>query len=230
MITFKSMKYAAGLFALILIMTASPTLLAQDSVPEYWGCDPNHYEDGICDCGCDVPDPDCPRGFFEICERSGCIEGQVPWEHRPTSCMRSACGDGWTDESLGEVCDDGEALDGGGCSAGCDAVNLGWTCGPNAAGCTADRVESMADMEVLEAPDMTVEAPEQPDMSVSSPDMMADPIVIDAALQGETDLTFPSAQESESGGCSLSGGPTPGLAFVMLLMIAGSLTKRRERS
>jgi cysteine-rich repeat protein len=94
-----------------------------------WRCEPRLEGDGVCDCGCGRRDAlDCEGETFEMCARSGCPEGQVPWEHAPDSCMTSACGDGWLDPARGEVCDDGEALAGGGCNADCSAVNDGWVC------------------------------------------------------------------------------------------------------
>ena len=126
----------------LMIVTASfaslQTASAQDDapvIPDNWVCESDWYDDETCDCGCGVDDPVCPTGLFDICERSGCPEGQVPWEHEPPDCMRSACGDGWADEQMGEVCDDGEALDGGGCARDCQSVNVDWTCGTNAQGC-----------------------------------------------------------------------------------------------
>ena len=38
--------------------------LPNNNAPRNWTCDSQWYEDGVCDCGCTVPDPDCPRGFF----------------------------------------------------------------------------------------------------------------------------------------------------------------------
>jgi cysteine-rich repeat protein len=60
----------------------------------------------------------------------------VPWEHQPETCMTSACGDGWRDERANEACDDGDALERGGCSADCRRVNDGFSCGDRATGCT----------------------------------------------------------------------------------------------
>lgn len=88
-----------------------------------------------CDCGCGVVDTRCPAGRFVGCEVAHCPAGQVPWEHTPSECMMSACGDGWRDEAAGEVCDDGNALASGGCAADCRSVNPGYVCGVRAQGC-----------------------------------------------------------------------------------------------
>ena len=157
---------------LITVGLGLPNAWAQDSaaeVPENWACDADWYTDETCDCGCGVDDPSCPQGHFDICERSGCPEGQVPWEHAPDSCMRSACGDGWVDEELGEVCDDGEALDSGGCSGDCQMINVGWTCGEMAEGCESSVVkeEDSDDLALPPngAPDESVDADNGDDTS-----------------------------------------------------------------
>jgi cysteine-rich repeat protein len=112
-------------------------LLAQSPVAEAATCEADLFGDGVCDCGCGNVDPDCPQGTFQVCERSHCAAGKVPWEHSPESCMSSACGDGWNDPARGEACDDGNAVSSGGCSAGCAAVNPGFACGERATGCQA---------------------------------------------------------------------------------------------
>ena len=96
-------------------------------------CNSTLIGNGSCDCGC--ADSDCPPGDFDICQTNQCPAGKVPWEHSPASCMSSACGDGWNDTSSGEVCDDGNALASGGCSADCKSVNVGFVCGQGAAKC-----------------------------------------------------------------------------------------------
>lgn len=98
-------------------------------------CNVSVYGDNVCDCGCGDVDPDCPNGTFVVCERSHCPAGEVPWEHSPHTCMDSACGDGWNDPVMGEVCDDYNALNSGGCAASCQEVTAGYECGANAAGC-----------------------------------------------------------------------------------------------
>lgn len=189
------------LFAIILggLMLSGAPALAQSSVPTGWQCDETWYVDGVCDCGCGVIDRDCSPGLFDVCERHGCDEGQVPWEHRPTSCMRSACGDGWRDEALGELCDDGEALDSGGCDSVCSAVNVGWTCGDRAAGCAPERRDPPLDMDV--EVDMAVEL----DMAVI-PDVNPS---VDARTETETQtdasgpISYPFEEpaDGEASGC-----------------------------
>jgi cysteine-rich repeat protein len=99
-------------------------------------CAATLFGDGVCDCGCGTADPDCGAGAtFANCVRSHCTAGKVPWEHTPSTCMTSACGDGWKDPAAGEACDDGNALASGGCSASCGAVSSGYVCGEGAAGC-----------------------------------------------------------------------------------------------
>ena len=118
------------MIALVLLL-ATPA-----QVPANWDCAEAAYDDGaVCDCGCDVPDPDCVDGEFGFCETDGCPAGQVPWEHQNDQCMASTCGDGWKADD--EACDDFNRLASGGCNADCSAVNDGFTCGEAAAGCTA---------------------------------------------------------------------------------------------
>ncbi len=132
--------------------------------PGDWTCEEGFYDDDICDCGCVAPDPDCTMSTFEGCERSGCGAGKVPWEHAPESCMTSACGDGWVDAAAGEICDDGEALVGGGCSTDCTSVNAGWTCGERAEKCTIAAAEPGPEANPETSPEVTVEpAPTNPD-------------------------------------------------------------------
>ena len=106
---------------------------------------------GLCDCGC--TDSDCPSvSDFAMCQSNQCPAGRVPWEHGPTMCMGSACGDGWKDTATGEVCDDGNALASGGCSANCRAVNPGYVCGEGASGCRLAPVDAGTPMMDAGAP------------------------------------------------------------------------------
>lgn len=99
----------------------------------------------LCDCGC--TDSDCPSvSDFAMCQSNQCPTGRVPWAHGPTMCMGSACGDGWKDTAGGEVCDDGNALASGGCSANCRTVNSGYVCGEGASGCRLAPVDAGAPM------------------------------------------------------------------------------------
>lgn len=125
------------LFPIVLTLTLAPVTAAAQT------CASTLFGDGTCDCGCGSVDPDCPTGAkFTACQRSHCAAGSVPWEHQPSSCMGSACGDGWADTASGEVCDDGNALASGGCSANCAAVNAGYTCGERASGCMVAPVDA----------------------------------------------------------------------------------------
>ena len=112
-------------------------LAAPAQVPVNWACDAAADDDGaVCDCGCDVADPDCGGDSeFTACVTNGCAAGQAPWEHQNDQCMGSSCGDGWKDDD--EACDDFNALASGGCTADCSAVNDGFTCGEAANGCEA---------------------------------------------------------------------------------------------
>jgi hypothetical protein len=120
-----------------LILVASLLTIAQ-TPPDDWSCDGTLFADGTCDCGCGALDvDDCGQSTeFDNCVRSGCPQGQAPWEHENFSCMASACGDGWKDDE--ETCDDFDALAGGGCNADCSAVTAGFTCGIGAEGCSAE--------------------------------------------------------------------------------------------
>jgi cysteine-rich repeat protein len=111
-------------------------LMATQTAPAGWQCDAASYADGVCDCGCDVPDVDCDSAEFTACARNGgCTGDNVPWEHQNDQCMTSTCGDGW--KADGEACDDFNRLASGGCNIDCSAVNAGFTCGENASGCVA---------------------------------------------------------------------------------------------
>ena len=39
------------------------------NVPDAWTCDRRYYDDGFCDCGCAVVDPDCPSDDVSACEQ-----------------------------------------------------------------------------------------------------------------------------------------------------------------
>lgn len=120
-------------------MTALRTILVVVSLAsvDAWAqrCDAAALSDTVCDCGCGTVDSACPSGKFVVCQVSHCPAGQVPWEHSPSQCMSSACGDGWKDTAGGEACDDGNALASGGCSADCRTVNPGYVCGEGASRC-----------------------------------------------------------------------------------------------
>ena len=185
--------------------------------PAGWRCDPAQYGDDVCDCGCGIPDSDCADGRFVVCDRNGCTRGQVPWEHEPSSCMSSACGDGWKDEARGEQCDDGEGLAGGGCNRDCSAVNEGWICGERADQC--ERGVAVMDAGAPDAggADSGVGAPDSGAPDAGTPDAGAPDAGADASVM-ITDSSGCSAAHSGSGGLPLAG-------FALALFAA-----RRRRS
>ena len=130
-----SIRYST--LVLVLVSLTPLTALAQR-------CDTATLADTVCDCGCTVSDSACPSGGFIGCTVNHCPAGQVPWESTPSACMTSACGDGWKDPVAGEVCDDGNALANGGCSADCRSVNPGYACGEGARGCRVAPVDAGA--------------------------------------------------------------------------------------
>jgi cysteine-rich repeat protein len=219
--------------AAILIALAGLALSSQAHAAPNWRCEERQYGDEVCDCGCGRADSDCSGSTFEMCERSGCAAGQVPWEHSPESCMSTACGDGWVDAAAGEVCDDGEALAGGGCAADCKAVNAGWRCGQRAERC----VRAAADPDVTESSDGAANgldaatddaeagsAPEGADGESGDP---TGPTPATDAGQAITDGGGTSggaqpASTPESAGCAAGG-------FSGLLALCGVLGLRRRR-
>lgn len=123
------MTFRSSALLFVVVSLAPLSALAQR-------CDTAALSDTVCDCGCGTTDSACNGApTFAACATNHCPAGEVPWEHAPSSCMSSACGDGWKDPASGEACDDGNALAGGGCSADCHTVTAGYTCGEGAAGC-----------------------------------------------------------------------------------------------
>lgn len=225
------MTHGFNLMLISSFLLFGGSAFSQDAVPENWGCEADHYEDGVCDCGCVVPDRDCPEGKFDVCERSGCAEGQVPWEHRPTSCMRSACGDGWVDERLGESCDDGEALDSGGCNGDCSSVNPGWTCGANAEQCSEEVIRDSEDTGVVTAdadltndsfPDMGSQDIEQSDAGQPESTQEDAGTVSVAPFQGE------DAQQAD--GCTFQSTPQHRLPIFLMSFVGVFLLRARRDS
>ena len=122
-------------FVFVLLLTASASAVqAHGDIPEGWRCDPELFRDIPCDCGCGAVDDECEDGTIHSCERNQCAEGYVPLTNKPQTCAESRCGDGWLDESIGEVCDNG-GQDNEGCSMGCTEIDEGWQCGRQASGC-----------------------------------------------------------------------------------------------
>jgi len=57
-----------------------------------WSCTPGTRNDGICDCGCDAPDPDCgPSARASACQRSSCQNGTMPALDAPWTCSLDNC-------------------------------------------------------------------------------------------------------------------------------------------
>lgn len=79
------------------------------AVPVEWTCYTHYYEDGFCDCGCGVMDPDCPDLTVDVCEYcdsvGACNEGQsCPGLIDPENnavCLAPEC-------EINEDCDDGD--------------------------------------------------------------------------------------------------------------------------
>lgn len=222
--------YRAGFLGALCSCLFATTALAE--APPRWSCDETWYEDGVCDCGCGAVDRDCAGDTFEVCERSGCATGQVPWEHNIGNCMISACGDGWRDEAMGEACDDFEALSGGGCAADCSTVNAGWICGERAEGCEEDPDAPAPDTGV---PDVgTPDAASMDGGDAAREDAVGDDSGGDAAVAapdvGADTGSEPSTSSEDagsSGGCSSAGGRAGATWLLLpLAMLAG---RRRAR-
>lgn len=225
---------AATVFGLAVGHQAS----VAEAAPASWTCDALTYDDGVCDCGCGAADTDCGAGSFVVCERSGCPANTVPWEHSPSQCMRSACGDGWRDEAAGEICDDAEALAGGGCNADCSAINPGWSCGDRGAQCVREDI----------AADQGVDAPDQGELDASQAidsgvgvdavlvDMAGTRPTTDGAVveadQGDQSALPGGDEKSSDGGCSAAAAQAPPadslLAFTFGLL--GLVSRRRRHA
>jgi cysteine-rich repeat protein len=89
-----------------------------------WTCIPSFYGDGICDCGCALPDPDCAVVVDVNLCYNNCTPGVVDPDDF-TLCLADVCGDGV--KGFAEDCDDGDNLDGDGCSLLC-VVEDGFVC------------------------------------------------------------------------------------------------------
>ena len=112
-----------------------------------WTCSPAFYGDGVCDCGCGIPDPDCANSLVASCafcsDAGSCATTCANINPNNNAvCNASACGNGRIDP--GEACD-GSNLNGqtcrglqftGGtlaCLPGCTfdlSGCTGWTCSP----------------------------------------------------------------------------------------------------
>jgi cysteine-rich repeat protein len=89
-----------------------------------WTCILPYWVDGVCDCGCAVPDPDC----VDVDNVLGCYNNCAPLTVDPddfTQCLPSLCGDGIV--AIDEPCDDTDVLAGDGCDGDC-LVEPGFAC------------------------------------------------------------------------------------------------------
>jgi MYXO-CTERM domain-containing protein len=220
--------FVAAFFGLAVGQQAS----VASAAPATWTCDEAAFADGVCDCGCGADDTDCEPGSFVVCERSGCPANAVPWEHSPSQCMRSACGDGWRDEAKGEVCDDAEGLAGGGCNADCSAVNPGWTCGDLAAQCTRAPVEADQGVEQpdLGAPDAAATADAGAETDAAAIDQPRPDAGAGEADQGDGAAGPGGDEKSSDAGCSTteSSAPSPDSALMVLAFGLIGLARRRR--
>jgi len=113
--------------------------------PSGWTCNPSLFHDGTCDCGCGVPDLDCPNNgtvaACVVCNDAGsCGTGACPGNIDPTNTAACVippnCGNAVIDP--GEQCD-GTNLNGKSCaSVGFTRGALACTpyCTLDASGCT----------------------------------------------------------------------------------------------
>jgi hypothetical protein len=70
-------------------------------VPFTWNCVVSAYNDGVCDCGCATPDPDCTKNGIDQCERcnadGSCNGADCPGRIDPDNTSRClAPPSGWT--------------------------------------------------------------------------------------------------------------------------------------
>ncbi|HTQ05734.1 MAG TPA: hypothetical protein VMI54_17850 [Polyangiaceae bacterium] len=98
---------------------AGTSAAGTSSVPNSWYCAPDTYNDGTCDCGCGIRDPDCKKTDIDHCERcnaSGSCAGTnsvCPGRIDPmntTACIQSP--PGW-------YCSNSLYSDGKICNCGC---------------------------------------------------------------------------------------------------------------
>lgn len=83
-----------------------------------WTCDPSWYMNGICDCGCGIPDPDCAQESSSLLSPS-CVD---PATHEQGICYnKSRCVyPGW--DTSDPNCDPQEYGSGGECNCGCGGL------------------------------------------------------------------------------------------------------------
>lgn len=99
---------------------AGPAFAQDDAgtatAPEGWTCTASYYgsADG-CDCGCGIPDPDCPDESAASCTYDWCEADANPSQSDPTQCeAEEPAAPGWT-------CPNGYYGGGDGCDCGCGA-------------------------------------------------------------------------------------------------------------
>jgi large repetitive protein len=126
----------------ILLVAIAHVMIAQAPPPDGWICQSIVYDaDDGCDCGCGAPDPDCPvDAVITDCYMNHCtlLDGPTPASPASpdpadvTACIANRCGDGVpvsaSAVASGEVCDDGNNIDGDGCSDNCMTVDPGFIC------------------------------------------------------------------------------------------------------
>jgi MYXO-CTERM domain-containing protein len=137
--------------------------------------------------------------------------------------MGSACGDGWRDEAGGEVCDDFEALDGGGCAADCSEVNAGWVCGDFATGCETEPDAPEPDAGVVDAGDSDID-----EADGGTPDAGEADAALDAVSGDESDTSPTAASADDGAGCSVVPAGGAGLWALAAMGVLGFGRRRRS--
>ena len=84
------------------------------STPNDWLCEPEYYNDGDCDCGCNVVDMDCASPTAPYCVYQWCVDGRYPRWDDNSKCLDKGTDpylpDGWNCTSsawANEECDCG---------------------------------------------------------------------------------------------------------------------------
>ena len=98
---------------------AAPAIAQDDggvTAPDGWTCTASYYgSDDGCDCGCGIPDPDCPDATEASCTYDWCSDGNVASLSDPTQCeVEQPAAPGWT-------CSNGYYGSDDGCDCGCGA-------------------------------------------------------------------------------------------------------------
>ncbi len=111
-----------------------PTQCLADASQSPWTCGFAAYADSeTCDCGCGVPDPDCPSASLDACDANGCQPGTEVSPTDTTACIQSeafvGARPGWwcpADWYAGED----------GCDCGCGLIDPDCPRAPQLADCT----------------------------------------------------------------------------------------------